>query len=178
MGLVIYGSGGHGRDMATDIMDLIYFRDDKYKGAWEQFVQKWPKVDRLEYLCGVNDPWIRASIVQNHPELSWKDGGRWIHRAAMIGPGCEIGEHSHINAGAFLTRTVIGQFCTISPNATICGDVNIGDFVQIGANATILNLLTIGEGAIIGAGAVVTTSVPPGVTVVGNPARPIRKAAA
>jgi UDP-2-acetamido-3-amino-2,3-dideoxy-glucuronate N-acetyltransferase len=41
----------------------------------------------------------------------------------------------------------------------------------IGANATILPGLTIGEGAMVGAGAVVTKDVPPGCTVVGNPAR-------
>ena len=44
---------------------------------------------------------------------------------------------------------------------------------SIGANATILPGLTIGEGAMVGAGSVVTKNVPPGVTVVGNPARPI-----
>ena len=45
---------------------------------------------------------------------------------------------------------------------------------SIGANATILPGLIIGEGAMVGAGAVVTKDVPPGVMVIGNPARPIR----
>jgi len=40
----------------------------------------------------------------------------------------------------------------------------------IGANATILCGVEIGENAQIGAGAVITKNVPPGVTVVGNPA--------
>lgn len=44
---------------------------------------------------------------------------------------------------------------------------------SIGANATILPGVTIGEGAMVGAGAVVTKDVPSGVTVVGNPARPV-----
>jgi len=44
---------------------------------------------------------------------------------------------------------------------------------SIGANATILPGITIGEGSIVGAGAVVIKDVPPGVTVVGNPARPV-----
>ena len=42
---------------------------------------------------------------------------------------------------------------------------------SIGANSTILPGITIGEGAMVGAGSVVTKDVPPGVTVVGNPAR-------
>ncbi|WP_205350662.1 WxcM-like domain-containing protein [Vibrio cholerae] len=42
---------------------------------------------------------------------------------------------------------------------------------SIGANATILPGIEIGQGAMVGAGAVVTQSVPPYATVVGNPAR-------
>jgi acetyltransferase-like isoleucine patch superfamily enzyme len=46
---------------------------------------------------------------------------------------------------------------------------------SIGANATILPGIEIGEGAMVGAGAVVTKSVAPNVTVVGNPAKEIKK---
>ena len=44
----------------------------------------------------------------------------------------------------------------------------------IGTAAVILPGLTIGEQAVVGAGAVVTKDVPPGATVVGNPARMVR----
>lgn len=46
---------------------------------------------------------------------------------------------------------------------------------SIGANATILPGITIGENAMVGAGSVVTKDVPANSTVVGNPAKPIRK---
>ena len=49
--------------------------------------------------------------------------------------------------------------------------VAIGANVWIGAGALILPGVTIGDYAIIGAGSVVTRSVPPGRTAVGNPAR-------
>ncbi|WP_180980131.1 WxcM-like domain-containing protein [Vibrio diazotrophicus] len=42
---------------------------------------------------------------------------------------------------------------------------------SIGANATILPGVVIGKGAMVGAGSVVTSSVPPYATVIGNPAR-------
>ncbi|MEI2384332.1 sugar O-acetyltransferase [Breoghania sp. JC706] len=51
--------------------------------------------------------------------------------------------------------------------------VRIGRNVWIGGGAIILPGVTVGDDAIIGAGAVVTRDVPAGVTVVGNPARPV-----
>jgi maltose O-acetyltransferase len=52
--------------------------------------------------------------------------------------------------------------------------VRIGRDVWIGGGAIILPGVTVGDEAVIGAGSVVTRDVAPGVTVVGNPARPRR----
>lgn len=51
--------------------------------------------------------------------------------------------------------------------------VVIEDDVWIGFNATILKGVRIGEGSIIQPGAVVTENVPAGITVSGNPAKPV-----
>lgn len=56
-----------------------------------------------------------------------------------------------------------------------CQPVLIEDDVSIGANATILPGVRLGKGCVIGAGAVVTRDVPAGITVVGNPARELKK---
>lgn len=49
--------------------------------------------------------------------------------------------------------------------------ITIGAGAWIGARALVLGGASIGEDAIVGAGALVTGTVPPGATVVGNPAR-------
>lgn len=56
-----------------------------------------------------------------------------------------------------------------------CQPVLIEDDVSIGANATILPGVHLGKGCVVGAGAVVTKDVPAGITVVGNPARELKK---
>lgn len=60
----------------------------------------------------------------------------------------------------------------------IVGGVIVRRFAFVGAGAIILPGVEIGEGAIVGAGAIVTKSVPAGMTVVGNPAKPITAASA
>jgi acetyltransferase-like isoleucine patch superfamily enzyme len=52
--------------------------------------------------------------------------------------------------------------------------VTIEDDVWIGFNATILKGVTVGAGAVIQPGALVLEDVPAGITVAGNPAKPIK----
>ncbi len=51
--------------------------------------------------------------------------------------------------------------------------VIIEDDVWIGFNATVLKGVRIGAGAVIQPGALVTEDVPAGITVSGNPAKPV-----
>jgi acetyltransferase-like isoleucine patch superfamily enzyme len=63
----------------------------------------------------------------------------------------------------------------LAPGATLCGLVTIETGGWVCAGATVLPRIKIGADAIVGAGAVVTRNVPPGVTVVGIPAKPLIK---
>ncbi len=83
-----------------------------------------------------------------------------------------IGAHFHCNLYSYVEHDcVIGDFVTFAPAVRCNGNVTIGDGAYIGSNAVIRQGLTIGAGAVVGMGAVVVKDVPPGVTVVGNPAR-------
>jgi sugar O-acyltransferase (sialic acid O-acetyltransferase NeuD family) len=92
-----------------------------------------------------------------------------------------IGQHFHANIYSYVEHDcVIGDYVTFAPSVMCNGNVHIEDHAYIGSGAVIMQglpgaPLVIGRGAVVGMGAVVTKSVPSGVTVVGNPARPLIK---
>ena len=98
-----------------------------------------------------------------------------------IGSNVKIGKCFQANLYSYVEHDcVIGDFVTFAPGVKCNGNIHIQDHVYIGAGAVIKQgtpdqPLVIGAGAIVGMGAVVTKSVPPGATVVGNPARIVTK---
>ncbi len=69
----------------------------------------------------------------------------------------------------------VGSGTLITACAEISGSVEIGSCAWIAPNVAIREKLKIGNDAVIGLAAVVTKSVAEGVTVAGNPARPLPK---
>lgn len=110
-----------------------------------------------------------------------------ISEGAILSPfvtltsNAKIGRQFHANIYSYVAHDcVIGDYVTFAPRVHCNGNVHVKDHAYIGTGAIIKqgrpgDPVVIGEGAIIGMGAVVTKSVPAGVTVVGNPAKPMEK---
>jgi len=99
-----------------------------------------------------------------------------IMAQAVINPDVILGDNVIVNTGAQLDHDCqVGDHAHIAPGARISGDVHIGACAHIGIGATIIQGIRIGDRAIVGAGAVVLHDVPSNVTVVGVPARIIKK---
>ena len=118
-----------------------------------------------------------------------------VHPSATISPSALLGAGTVVSAGAVVQQdasvgrfcllntactidhdNVLGDFVSVSPGAHTAGGVTIDEGAFIGLGAVIVNRVTVGARATVGAGAVVLKDVDAGVTVVGNPARPLVKA--
>lgn len=108
-----------------------------------------------------------------------------INAHCLIENDVVIGDNVTVKSGVYLWDGIcIEDNVFIGPNVTFTNDkfpkskqypdeflkTVVKKGASIGAGAIILPGITIGENAMIGAGAVVTKSVPPNTTVVGNPA--------
>lgn len=141
-----------------------------------------------EFICALGEPAQRrryaAPLLEQGGVFMSLCTGLIDYGGPSMGQGCLFEQYVRtgvdVRMGDFViiqSTTVIGYEVTIGSYVTIGsfvfigGRVTIGDDVTIHPHATILPGVTIGAGAVVGAGSVVIKNVPPGVTVMGNPAR-------
>lgn len=117
-----------------------------------------------------------------------------VHRTAFVatdavlGEGCQIlaqtavCTHTRLGRGVIVNTAasidhdcLLGDGVHVAPGARLAGEVIVGAGAFVGTGAVVLPRISIGENAVVGAGAVVTKNVPPGMVMVGNPARQLRK---
>ena len=116
-----------------------------------------------------------------HPSAS-------ISRTARIGRGTVIFQNVTITSNVSVGRHVVvlpnsvishdgivGDYTSICAGVCISGNVRIGSSCYLGTNSAVIGNIDIGDFCLIGMGSVVLESVPANSTVVGNPARFLRK---
>ena len=151
----------------------------------------WRAGPNQEFLCALGQPAQRRHfaaplLAQGATFMSLCTG---LHKAigVRMGAGClfepevRMGVDTRLGDFVFIQSTSvigyevqIGDYTTIGSFVFVGGGARIGSDVIIHPHATILPRVTVGDGAVIGAGAVVMADVPPGVTMIGNPAKIFR----
>lgn len=200
-----YGAAGCGRGIMPLLRaqypdsDLVFIDDGSSPGqanghdilSWSDFLARDAKDrsvsiaiaatrirQRLADKCAEADiPLIeaRAASVIQMDDVVIADGA-CLSPFVTLTSNILIGRCFHANLYSYIEHDcVVGDFVTLAPGAKVNGNVTLGDHAYIGSGAVIRQGLTIGAGAVVGMGAVVTKDVAPGVTVVGNPAKPLIK---
>ena len=188
------------RDSAGEpLFDIRAFVDDFTGGRGETrdgvpvvSFSHWERTYRdLPMLVAVGAPLARRTLVARVTAAGGRfatcvdpasfDAGIRVGIGSFLTPGIALGAKTiigaHVHAYPFVSVAAdctIGDYVTLCPAAVLEGAVAIGEGAFVGANATLHaapgTTLRIGANAVIGAGAVVLDDVPPGITVVGNPA--------
>lgn len=147
----------------------------------------------LEVSIAIGEPNIREKVYKRVIESD-------VQLATLIHPGVYIDESSTIGKGVIIcegvtttSRVVIEDNVYVQPHAVIGHDIHIGRHSVIGSNAEIgganeigervfigfmvgtLQGLKIGDDVEISAGSIVFRDIEPGMIVMGNPARVIRR---
>ena len=205
--LAILGAGGHGRVVADCAeaagWDKILFFDDKqptalseswrYAGTGTDLLGQLPGLAGVVVAIGTNSvrlDWHRRLAALSAPLISLVHPGAWVSPRAEVGAGSvvfagavvnvgtRLGEAVIINTGATVDHDcVLADGVHISPGAHLAGGVTVGEGSWIGIGAVVRELVDVGERAKVGAGAAVVAHVGSDVTVVGIPARPVRRGA-
>ncbi len=114
-----------------------------------------------------------AAVVSPSAELG---EGPTIAALAVIGPGARLGDDVLVNTAAIIEHDcVLGDHVHVASGARLGGGVTLCDGVHIGLGASVNPGLRVGDGAVVGSGSVVVEDVGDGQTVVGIPARPLRR---
>ena len=191
----LYGASGHGK-VIKDILEAQGISVDAFVDD-DQGISQISGIPVLHNSEGLSPMIVSIGINKTRKtiaeRLSCKFGVA-IHPSAIVSPSAKIGEgtvvmpgaiinadavigkHCIINTGASIDHEcVIGDYCHIAPHATLCGQVRVGEGSLIGVGASVIPCIEIGEWCTVGAGAAVVANVPDDKTVVGVPAKELKK---
>ncbi|MCF6439038.1 acetyltransferase [Pseudoalteromonas luteoviolacea] len=203
--LAVLGASGHGKVVAEiaelNGYEVIFY-DDAYPD--KQTLAHWSIEGNSDALkkcldevdgvaIGIGNNLIRQSKYDFFKEL----GAAFpvlIHPNAIVSKYAQLGEATVVMAGASInpfalvgtgciinTKSVVehdcqvGSFVHICPNSSIAGHCEVGDLAWFGIGSNAIQQISVGKNSIVGAGSVIIRDVPENVTVVGSPAKVIRK---
>jgi sugar O-acyltransferase (sialic acid O-acetyltransferase NeuD family) len=120
-----------------------------------------------------------ATVV--HPDARVSPSSR-LGVGALVYPGvvicarATVGDHVTLLSNTVINHdTRVGAFSIAASGVNVSGAVTVGECCYLGAGSTVIQGVSIGQGTMVGAGSVVVRDVPAGSTVVGVPARLLRR---
>lgn len=201
--LILIGAGGHAKSVTDSINKLEYvlcgFVDSNKKGTYMGLpifgteLEDIPNYEKYSYFVSIGDVGYRKlwfdrirerrlsiiNIIDSSAIISAsvKMGlGNFVGKMAVINADAEIGNNNVINTKALIEHECkVGDHNHLSTNSVINGNVIVGNSVFLGSSSVCNGQLKIGSNAIIGSGSVIIKDVPEKVTVVGVPARVIKR---
>lgn len=180
----------------------VAFVDDRYPSLTK--VSCWPVIGRLDEIDSLLSEYseIVVAIGNNHLriDLLKKFMGMGVSLPAVVHPTAFVSSRSEINVGVVIfARAVInigakiglgciintaatvdhdcilGEGVHLSPGANLAGGVSIGSNSWFGIGSSAIQKIEIGSNVIVGAGSAIINNIASNVTVVGVPARIIKK---
>lgn len=198
-----YGCGGIGAvagEMAIEQLDDFagFIDDDIEKTTFagypvvtgNEYFNNADKYGASKLIIGVSNSYAKEKIAARYQSrvIGLSHGTAVKSSSAQLGTGVlrfmrsivqtntVLGDCVLLNTACSIDHDcVVGDFVHFAPHSTVCGYVKIGSYTEIGAGAVVLPGLEIGANVHVGAGAVVTKNIPDNQTVVGIPAKPLKR---
>lgn len=150
-------------------------------------IDEWKPNDNEEFVVAISAPDRKRKVVQElqnkgahfatliHPtahidDYSTYGKGLIMYPNSTIGVNSKIGDFVTV-CGGIAHDNVIGDYVTLSGDATLSGHVSVGEGSFFGAKSIVAPNLKIGSNAFICIGSVVIRNVRDNTKVIGNPAK-------
>ena len=201
--LILIGAGGHAKSVADSLDQQKYklcgFIDQNKKGThlglpvFGTQLEDIPDYKAYSYFVSIGDVGYRKmwfdklmqeglniiNIIDSSAMISSsvKMGvGNFVGKMAVLNTDVEIGNNNVINTKALVEHECkVGNHNHLSTNSVINGNVIVEDGVFLGSSSVCNGQLKIGHDAVIGSGSVIIEDVPAMTTVVGVPAKVIKR---
>ncbi len=199
--IAIIGAGGHATIVASTLLaaghDVDGFYDDNptARGIKILGIPVKGPINTLSRdncagaILGIGANETRKRLA-NELSLNWITV---VHPFSYVDPSAKLGRGTIVCAGSIVQASAtIGSHVIINTKASVDHHAYVGDFSHIavahlaggasleeggflGLHSTVLPGVNVGAWTTVGAGAVVTTDISANITVIGTPARPVKR---